>query len=53
MNLCSVCLQAVGLKVPYPDMLKVIKFCDGCQDKRSSVDVLEVVAQLVVTRGGI
>lgn len=49
MNLCSGCLQRVGLAVRYPHMLKSIKACDGCKSTKSSLDVVEVAKQLLIT----
>ena len=50
MNLCSRCLQAVGLTVRYPKLLSVIKWCDHCNESRSSVSAIDVVKQSLVVR---
>ena len=51
MNLCSSCIQAIGLKIRYPKLLKVTKWCDNCKTDRSSFDIMVVVNQSLVAKG--
>ena len=51
MNLCSTCLQNIGLTIRYPKLLKVTKWCDNCKSDRSSFDIISVVEQALVVKG--
>ena len=50
MNLCAYCIQKIGLKVNNPQLLSVTKMCDGCRQKKSSLDIIQVIQQELVEK---
>ena len=47
MNLCNSCLSIVRLSVKHPQLVKAVKWCDGCRKSRMSYDTEEVIRQIL------
>ena len=50
MNLCSSCIQKIGVKISNPQLLRVTKMCDGCRQKKSSLDIIQVIQQALIEK---